>query len=53
MKSGMSLTQTHLDGLRRLIDLKISESETEAEDKNSEDYERLGKTTRQGLLYTD
>jgi hypothetical protein len=48
----MSSTPTDLDDLRRLIASKSSETETGAKDKNSED-EMLGKTTRQGLLYTD
>jgi hypothetical protein len=52
IKSGMSSTPTDFDGLRRLIILKTSESETGAKDKNSED-EKEGKTTRQVLLCTD
>jgi hypothetical protein len=47
----MSSTPTDLDGLRRLIALKTSQSETGANDKNS-DVERVGKTTGRGLLYT-
>jgi hypothetical protein len=49
----MSLTPADLDGLRRLIALKTSESETGAKDKNSEDDKRVGKTAGQGLLYAD
>lgn len=52
IKPGMSSISTDLDGLKRLIALKISESETRAKDKNSDD-ERAGKTSGQGLLYTD
>jgi hypothetical protein len=33
--------------------LKTSEPETEANDNNSEDDEKVGKTRGQGLLYTD
>jgi hypothetical protein len=36
----MSSTPTDLDGLKRLIALKISEWETGAKGKNSEDDER-------------
>jgi hypothetical protein len=49
----MLSTPTDLDVLRRLTALKTSESETGAKDKNSEDNERVGKTTGQGLLYVD
>jgi hypothetical protein len=44
---------TDLNGLRRSRSLRISESETRAKNKNSEDNERVGKTAGQGLLYTD
>jgi hypothetical protein len=33
--------------------LIISESETDAKGKNSEDNKMVGKTVGQGLLYTD
>lgn len=49
----MSSSPTDLDSLMRLITYKASESETGAQDKNSEDDGRVGKTVRQGLLYTD
>jgi hypothetical protein len=49
----MSSTPADLDGLRLLIALKPSESETGAKDKNSEDDEKVGKTAEQGLFYTD
>jgi hypothetical protein len=49
IKPGMTSTPTDLDGLRRLIALKTSESETGANDKNSDDVERVGKTTGPGL----
>jgi hypothetical protein len=48
----MSSTLTDLDGLRGLIALKTSESETGAKDKNT-DVEKLWKKTWQRLLYTD
>jgi hypothetical protein len=38
-----------LDGLKRLILLKTSESETGAKNQKSKDEERVGKTSRQGL----
>jgi hypothetical protein len=41
----MLSTPTDLDGLRRLIALNISESETGGRDKNLEDDERMGKNT--------
>jgi hypothetical protein len=50
MNSGISSSPTDLDGLRRLIALITSESETDAEFKNSEDDKRVGKTTGQGLF---
>jgi hypothetical protein len=37
----MSSTPTDLDGLRRLIALKTSESETGANDKNSDDNNKI------------
>jgi hypothetical protein len=40
----MTLLPTNLDGLRRLGASRTSESETGAEDNNSEDNERIGKT---------
>jgi hypothetical protein len=46
-------TPTVLHGLRHLVALITSESETDAKGKNSEDNKRVGKTTGQGLLYTD
>jgi hypothetical protein len=49
MKPGMSSTPTDLDGLRGLIALKISESETGAKDQNS-DIEKVWKKTGQRLL---
>jgi hypothetical protein len=52
-KPGMSSTPSGLDSLRCLIALETSDSETGAKDKNSEDEEMAGKTTGQGLLYTD
>jgi hypothetical protein len=36
-----------------LESFRTSESETGANGKNSEDPERVGKTTEHGLLYTD
>jgi hypothetical protein len=54
MNPGMSSSPTDLDGLRRLMALITSESETGIKVKNSkEDKKRVGKTTGQGLLYTD
>jgi hypothetical protein len=53
IKPCMSSTTADFDGLRHLIALKISESETGAKDKNSEDKKWLGKRTEQGLLCTD
>jgi hypothetical protein len=44
----MSSTSTDLHGLKRLIAIKTSESGKGAKD-NSEDDERVGKTTGQGL----
>jgi hypothetical protein len=41
IKQEMSSTPIDLDGLRRLIALKISDSETRDKDKNSEDGERV------------
>jgi hypothetical protein len=49
----MSSTPTDLDGLRRLMALITSESETDAKGKNSEDNKRVGKTIEQELWYTD
>jgi hypothetical protein len=49
----MSSTLIDLDGLRRLIAIKTSESETGAKDKDSQDNEKMEKTTGQGLLCTD
>jgi hypothetical protein len=49
----MTSSPTDLDGLRRLMALITSESETDAKVKNSEEDKRVGKTTGQGLLYTD
>jgi hypothetical protein len=49
----MSSTPTDLDGLSRLMALIISESETEAKGKNSEDDKVVGKSIGPGLLYTD
>jgi hypothetical protein len=53
MNPGMSSCPTSLDDLRCLMALIISESETGAKVKNSEEDKRLGKTTGQGLLYAD
>jgi hypothetical protein len=53
MKPGIASTPTDLHGLRSSTAVKISESETAATDKNSEDEERAGKTAGQGLLYTN
>jgi hypothetical protein len=53
MNPGMSSSQTDLDGLRRLMALLTSESETDAKVKKSEDNKMVGKTTGQVLLYTD
>jgi hypothetical protein len=50
---GMSLTPTDLYGLRHLVALGISKSEIGAKGKILEDSEWVGKTTGQGLLYTD
>jgi hypothetical protein len=49
----MSSSPTDLDGLRCIMAWITAESETDANVKNSEDDKRVGKTTRQGLLYTD
>jgi hypothetical protein len=49
----MLSTPTDLNVLRRLIALKISDSETGVNDTHSEDDERVGKTTGEGLWYTD
>jgi hypothetical protein len=43
----MSSTPRDLEGIRCLITIKISESETGGKDINSEDDERIGKTTGQ------
>jgi hypothetical protein len=43
MNPGMSSTPTDLDGFRRLMALLTSESETDPEDRNSEDDKRVGK----------
>jgi hypothetical protein len=53
MNPGMSSSPPDLDGLRRLMALITSESETDAKFKNSKDDRRMEKTTGQGLLYTD
>jgi hypothetical protein len=53
MNPGMSSSPTYLDCFRRFMALITSKSETDAEGKYSEDEERVGKTTGQGLLYTD
>jgi hypothetical protein len=45
VKPGTSSTPTDMDGLRLLITLKISEPKRRAKHKNSEDEERVGKTT--------
>jgi hypothetical protein len=50
---GISSTPTDLDGLKHLVALRTSESEIEAEGKNSQNSERLGKSTGHGLLYTN
>jgi hypothetical protein len=47
MNPRMSSTPTDLDGLRRLMTIIISESETDANGKNSEDDKRVGKTVEQ------
>jgi hypothetical protein len=52
MNPGKS-SPTDLDALRCLMALVTSESETDAEVNNSEDDKKVGKTTGQGLLYTD
>jgi hypothetical protein len=44
---------TDLNGLRRLRALKTPESKIETKDKNSEGDEKVGKTSGEGLLYTD
>jgi hypothetical protein len=46
-------SKTDLDGLRGLRALKTSDSEIRAKDEHSEDYESVGKTSGQRLLYTD
>jgi hypothetical protein len=46
IKPGMSLVPTDLDGLRRLIALNTSESETGARNKHSEDDEKGGEDNR-------
>jgi hypothetical protein len=51
MKPEMSSTPTDLNGLRGLVALKTSESETGAEAKNSEDVEKVWKKAGQRLLY--
>jgi hypothetical protein len=53
MNPGMSSRSTDLYGLRPLMSLITPKSETDAQVKNSEDDKRVGKTTREGLLYTD
>jgi hypothetical protein len=53
MDPGMSSSPTDLDGLRCLMALITSESETDAQVKNSEEDKIVVKTTGQGLLYTD
>jgi hypothetical protein len=44
---------TDLDGLGRLRDLKIFESEISNKDINSEDVKREGNTPGEELLYTN
>jgi hypothetical protein len=46
-------TPAYLGGLSRLMALMAHELETEDKGKNSEDGKRVGKTTGQGLLYTN
>jgi hypothetical protein len=53
IKQGISSCPADLVGLRRSVALKASESQAGTYDKNSEDDEMVGKTTRQGLLYTE
>jgi hypothetical protein len=53
MNPGISLTPIDLDGLGHLTALITSESDTETNDKNSEDDKSVGKKTGQGLSYTD
>jgi hypothetical protein len=53
MNPGTSSSPTDFDGLRRLMALITSESLTGVKVKNSEEDKRVGKTTGQGLLYTD
>jgi hypothetical protein len=50
---GMSSSPIDLDGLKCLMALITSESETYTKVKNLEDDKRVGKTTGQRLLYTD
>jgi hypothetical protein len=47
------LNSNRLDGRRRLMALIASESETYAKIKILEDDKWMGKTTGQGVLYTD
>jgi hypothetical protein len=49
LKPELSSTPTDFDGLSGSRALKISEPEIGAKDKNSEDDEREGKASRQGL----
>jgi hypothetical protein len=53
MKAGMSSTPTDLDDFRRIMASKRSESETGAQDKNSENNESVGNPKGRGMLYTD
>jgi hypothetical protein len=53
MNPVMSSTPTDLDGLRRFMALIISNSETDAIGKNSEDDKRVGKIMGPGSIYTD
>jgi hypothetical protein len=53
IKLGLSIILTDVDVLRRLINLKIFELETDARDENSEDKARAGKTPyKDGYLLT-
>jgi hypothetical protein len=49
----MPSTTTDLDHLKCLILSKTSELETGAKNQNSKYGENVGKTSRQGLLYTE
>jgi hypothetical protein len=53
-KPGMLSRPTDLDGLRRLMALKISESEIGGNDRKPDEGDgREGKIPGEGLLYTD